>query len=223
MTFNVLTVRAFEQDYQPGRLYPQLPEEDGQIVAPETGDGSTSMCCVAKHAVVKDLRGRIHTTVLQTYGPTRVMVADCRIAVSCEKFTKGSTWVGSGAGVLIAATAMAASAARARHQRQGKLMVGHLRYEWISRIGVNRGRCLSLEYVANGLPRGLEMQFFDDISVTAAQDIARRVAAFRLQHVELAIEHRAVLERLRAAKVLQPAKGKWDYYDLPGSLMVRTG
>ena len=102
-------------------------------------------------------------------------------------------------------------------------MVGHLRYDWISRIGANRGRCMSLEYAANGQPRGLELQFLDDISLLVAQDIVRRVAAFRLQRGELSVEHRAVLERLRTAELLQPAKGKWDCYDLPGSLMVRTG
>lgn len=221
--YNILVVRAFDQEYAENRLYPQLSEVEGEIVAAEPGDGSNMLSFSGSYAVVYDLRGRIRTKLAETHGPTFGFVSDCRVAVSCEKFTKGSTWVGGGAGAVVAAGAMAVSAAKARRRRQGKIMVGHLRYEWITRVGASPGKHLSLEYVSNGVPKAMEMQVNGGISVAMAQDIARRVAALRLeQNPDLPAEQRAALEELRAAEPLQPTVRKWDYYELPGSVMVRT-
>jgi hypothetical protein len=177
----------------------------------------------AAHAIVHDLRGRVPTTLAQTHGPTLGFVSDCRVALSCEKFTKGSTWVGGGVGAAVALTATAVSAARARSRRQGKIMVGHLRYEWVSRIGASPGKHLTLEYVSNGVTKDMRMQVHGGISVMMAQDIARRVAALRLkENLDLSVEQRAALEGLLEAGLLQPTVRKWDYYELPGSEMVRT-
>lgn len=222
MAFNILVVKAFDQEYPNNRLYPQLSDQEGQVVAGEPADGTNTMSFQAAYAVVHDLRGRVHATLARTYGPTLGFVSDCRVAVSCEKFTRGSTWVGAGPGAVIAAGAMAVSATRARKRRQGKIMVGHLRYEWITRIGASPGKHLTLEYVANGVPKGMEMQVHGGISVTMAQDIARRVASFRLENPDLSDEQRAILEGLRETAPLQPTVRQWGYYELPGSVMVRT-
>lgn len=221
--FNILTVRAFDQDYPESRLYPKLSRVEGEIVATEPGDGSNIMSFQAVYAVVYDTRSRIPRKLAETHGPTIGIVSDCRLAVSCEKFTKGSTWVGAGPGVVIAAGAMAVSAARARSRRQGKIMVGHVRYEWVSRVGTWAGKYLSLEYSSNQVPKKVELHIRGGIAYTVAQDIVRRVAMLRLaQKEDLPGEQRAALEVLQQAEAFSPALKGWQYYELPGSVMVRT-
>jgi hypothetical protein len=221
--FNILIVRAFEQEYPDNRLYPQLSDQEDQIVAAEPADGTNMMSFSGSYAVVWDLQGRVRTKLAETFGPTSGFVSDCRVGVSCENFTKDSAWVGAGPGAVIAAGAMAVSAAKGRGRRKGKIMVGHLRYEWITRIGASPGKHLSLGYVANGVPKAMEMYVNGGISVIMAQDLARRVAVSRLkENPGLPAEQRSFLEKLREAGPLRPTVRKWDYYEIPGGVMVRT-
>jgi len=58
-----------------------------------------------------------------------VIITNQRVVYICKKYKKGSVWIG-GIGGLI----MAASAAKAAYQRQGKAAVGQIRYQWPSGI-----------------------------------------------------------------------------------------
>ncbi len=221
--FNILVVRAFDQDYPENRLYPQLSDEEGKIIRTEPDDGTNMLSFEAAYAVVYDTRSRIPRKLAETHGPTIGIVSDCRVAVSCEKFTKGSTWIGAGPGAVIAAGAMAVSAARARSRRQGKIMVGHIRYEWVSRVGTWAGKYLSLEYSSNQVPKKLELHIRGGIVHNVAQDIVRRIAMLRLtQKADLAEEQRAALEGLQQTEAFSPTLRGWQYYEMPGSVMVRT-
>ncbi|GHU64973.1 hypothetical protein AGMMS49983_11880 [Clostridia bacterium] len=68
-----------------------------------------------------------------------VFVTSSRIAFYCEKYDKGSTWWGIGGGALIALAITAASKAQAKKRTAGTVMVGHIRYEWLSSISCSRG------------------------------------------------------------------------------------
>lgn len=221
--FSILTVRAFGQEYQENPLYPQLSDDEEQILAAEPGDGSSVASFSGSYAFVYNMPRRARNKVAETVGPLLGFVSDCRVALSSEKLTGDSSWHGVEPGGVVAADAGAVSAASARSRIQGKVMVGHLRYEWISKIWASYGKHLSLEYVSNDVPRALEIQVIGGISVSMAQDITRRVAAFRLkENPELPDEQRAVLDGLRQAEPLRPTARKWGYYELPGAEMVRT-
>jgi hypothetical protein len=221
--FSILTVRAFGQEYPGNRLYPQLSDDDEQILGAEPGDGSSVRSFSGSHAFVYDLPRHARNKLAETIGPLLGFVSDCRVAVSSEKLTRDSTWAGVEPGGAVAAGAAAVSAASARSRVQGRIMVGHLRYEWISKIWASSGKHLSLEYVSDDVPRAMEIQVIGGLSVIMAQDITRRVAAFRLkENPELPGGQRAVLEGLQEAGPLRPGARKWGYYELPGAEMVRT-
>jgi hypothetical protein len=221
--FSILTVRAFDQEYPDNRLYPQLSDDEEQILEAEPGDGSNVTSFSGSYAFVYNMPRHIRNKLAETIGPLLGFVSDCRVAVSSEKLTRDSTWVGVEPGGVVAAGAAAVSAASARSRIQGKIMVGHLRYEWISKIWSSSGRHLSLEYLSNDVPRAMEIQVIGGLSVIMAQDITRRVAALRLkENPELPGEQKAVLEGLQDAGPLRPTARKWDYYELPGAEMVRT-
>jgi hypothetical protein len=221
--FSILTVRAFGQEYPDNRLYPQLSDDEEQILAAEPGDGSSVTSFSGSYAFVYNAPRRVRNRLAETIGPLLGFVSDCRVALSSEKLTRDSSWDGVGPGGVVAAGAAAVSAASARSRIQGKIMVGHLRYEWISKIWASYGKHLSLEYVSDDVPRAMEIQVIGGISVIMAQDITRRVAAFRLKkNPELPGEQRAVLEGLREAEPLRPTARKWGHYELPGAEMVRT-
>ncbi len=217
--FNILVVRAWEQDYPENRLYPQLSQEEGQLAALESGDGTNMLSFQASSAFVE----HSGEALAQTQGPTLGVVTDCRVIVSCEKFTKGSTWIGAGPGVAVAAGAMAVSAVRARMRRRGKVMVGHLRYEWLSRVGTRKGAVVALEYRNNFILKELKIRTLGGIAPAMAQDIARRAATLRLaQNPDLTAEQRTALEALHQAQVFSPAVKDWQYYVLPGAIELRT-
>jgi hypothetical protein len=221
--FSILTVRAFDQEYPDNRLYPQLSDDEEQILEAESSDGSNVTSFSGSYAFVHDMPRHIRNKLAETIGPLLGFVSDSRVAVSSEKLIRDSTWVGVEPGGVVAVGAAAVSAASARSRIQGKIMVGHLRYEWIAKIWASSGKHLSLEYVSNDVPRAMEIQVIGGISVIMAQDIARRVAVFRLkENPELPGGQRAVLEGLQEAEPLRPTARKWDYYELPGAQMVRT-
>jgi hypothetical protein len=220
--FNVLTVRAFGQEYPGNRLYPQLSDDEEQILAAEPGDGSSVTLFSGSYAFVYNMPRHVRNKLAETAGLLFGFVSDCRVAVCSETRTGASARAGAEPGA-VAAGAAAVSAASARSRIQGTIMVGHLRYEWISKIWASPGRHLSLEYVSNDVPRAMEIQVIGGISVIMAQDITRRVAAFRLkENPDLPAGHRAVLEELQEAEPLRPTPRKWGYYELPGAEMVRT-
>ncbi len=234
--FNVLTIRAFGQDYPPGRLYPQLSDEGDQAVATELEDGPDIRGFTSASLAVYELGGRMPRRLASTppndliaKHHSIVQITDCRVTMVCEKFTKGSTWIGGGLGAAVAVGAMAVSAAKARRRRGGKVMIGHLRYEWLSRVGASLPNSFGmnayviLEYRDGPTAKAVHINCNGIEPATVAQDITRRAAAHRLaQPPELSSEERGVLESLRQAEPLRPAAKERAFYELPGSVVIRT-
>lgn len=68
-----------------------------------------------------------------------MLVTDRRIAFATTSFTKGATYIGfGGSGSTIAAGAMVVSAHRARKRRQGRILLGQVRLEWITSVEIAR-------------------------------------------------------------------------------------
>lgn len=57
-------------------------------------------------------------------------ITDCRVIYRCDKYDKGSTWSGG----LTALALNAVERAVANKKTAGKVMLGHIRYEWIREI-----------------------------------------------------------------------------------------
>ncbi|MDR0594444.1 MAG: zinc ribbon domain-containing protein [Bifidobacteriaceae bacterium] len=73
-----------------------------------------------------------------------VYITASRIAFWSPKYDKGSRWVGGGvAGLAVALTANAISAAVAARRRRGKALIGHIRYEWLSAVAFKDKKFLS--------------------------------------------------------------------------------
>ncbi len=57
-------------------------------------------------------------------------ITDCRVIYRCDKYDKGSRWRGGATALAMNAISKAA----ANKRSAGKLLLGHIRYEWISAI-----------------------------------------------------------------------------------------
>ena len=73
--------------------------------------------------------------------PAQITVTDRRCVYVCERFTKGSTWVGFGVvGLAVATTATVVSASRARRAREARAALGQVRWEWLSQVIGGKGK-----------------------------------------------------------------------------------
>lgn len=239
--FNVLAIRSYEDSPGDTYLYPGLGEQDGQAFAAEPADGDNiKMLPISEVSVLELGRGKV---LVKTPIGAAVYVTDCRVVLLSEVQKVGIMGavvspllppvVGfAGTLVSIATTARAAQVARDHRRgvrREGKVMVGHIRYEWIRRIVVSpspiKGRwhlgpIVALEYTDGETTKSLRLVHLRRgvEPVVLAQDIVRRAAAFRLRHnLGLAPDQRAILEQLIYADILRPPPEEWAWYNLPAS------
>ena len=117
--------------------------------------------------------------------PFLVLVTDRRLVYTCDRFTKGSTWVPFGvAGAVLAGTAMAISAAKARKARQGRAAAGQLRYDWLSvatwQFPAGKPPHAQLVVTSPGLSLCLDVSFLSVPPIT--HDTARYVMAVAAHH-----------------------------------------
>lgn len=121
----------------------------------------------------------------------RILLTDARVVIVVRRFlAKGGGWWGTGAGAFFAIVANVVSKARAATQGSGKAVVGHVRYEWLRRVGHQREKGivlhkerLRLEFCERGEaePGFVEFALPRDVSAAlVAQEIVRRAARHRL-------------------------------------------
>ncbi len=229
MSYNVLTIRT---GGEPGdaALYPLLSDlSQPGLIALESQDGPNVVSIVATAVRVMSAGESLKTVVRLRDVRIDVYITDGRLALACEKYDKGGGWVGfGGAGVLIAVTANAVSKARAASRSRGKVLVGHIRYPWIKAVGASSKsgfgteEAIRIEFCekASGatLHKLIELTLPKNIDATlVAQDIARRVAAYRLTHAaDMAAEVQATFAHLgQSAPRLQPQPRTFAYYQMP--------
>jgi len=230
MSFNVLTIRS-GLSAGDGALYPMLSDtSSSQVIALEEYDGSNVSKLVATAVQVCEVReGGLKTLLRLREVKIDVYITDGRLALACEKYDKGGSWVGfGGAGALVALTANAVSKARAAGRSRGKVLVGHIRYPWLksvgatSKTGVGSNEAIRLEY-AEKLPNAMvrkiiELTLPKNIDATlVAEEIARRAVAFRLaNYPSMRHDERAKFADLsQDLPKLQPAPKKFAFVHMP--------
>jgi hypothetical protein len=142
-----------------------------------------------------------------------VFITDARLALACSKYDKGGGWIGSPTAMIMANTVSKGLAAIRRH---GKMLVGQVRYPWLSgvgstaRLGMGSSERLVLEAKtddATSIRLTLLLPKDIDGSVVAAE-VVNRAARYRLAaEPELADEKRTAFEDLANAQPL-PAGAK---------------
>jgi hypothetical protein len=131
------------------------------------------------------------------------MITDARVAVACSQFTKGSWWFGMGLiGLPVAVLLTVISKSMAAQRRHGKMLVGHVRYEWLQFVDTaDRGSRFGKNFIGLHFrnPNGAEWMALSMVLNTMhpapviGKDIATRAARFKAAHHADAAEREALL------------------------------
>jgi hypothetical protein len=163
-------------------------------------------------------------------------VTDARLVLAVENFDKGSTWVGfGGVGVAVGLAATGISKARAAHRRKGKILVGHVRWQWAKAIaarpgngkaydhGTLRAVCETRNGAATRLFR-LDLTLPGAVpALEVAQDCIHRAAAWRLARFPGREDGREKIRALAGAPALPvPEKGTLAVYTMPNFFYVSS-
>ena len=134
MSYDILTIRT--ADANDGYVYPIFGEDD--LIEFEDLDGQ-NVQTIDVHAI-DGRQGARRIAHLQKISAT-VYITDARVAVACVKYDKGGGFTGFSAGAMATAMAInAVSKARASRRRKGKMLLGHVRYEWLHQVGFSPKR-----------------------------------------------------------------------------------
>jgi hypothetical protein len=134
VAFNILTIRTGDSD--DGRLFPVLGDEHSPVEL-EPLDGEVQSLVATAVGVSELIGGKLRQLGQFREIRADVLITDARVVVSCSKYEKGGGWVGFGGvgAVALSAGLNAVSKARSAHRRKGKMLVGHVRYQWLSQVG----------------------------------------------------------------------------------------
>jgi hypothetical protein len=195
--------------FEDGLLLP-IPTEETNGIVLEPRDGRNVRQVATKDILVSlggKQVGKVENVRIDLY------ITDARVALACSKYDKGGGWLGSpGAMVLLNAGSMALAAIR----RRGKMLVGQVRYPWLTGVGsTSKFGWLTEESLTlgAGAPQGrmylrVTLHKGEDAAGLTAE-IARRAAAYRLaSEPGLDYEVRGDLERLARVKRLEPDPAK---------------
>ncbi|HXT87654.1 MAG TPA: hypothetical protein VN714_00185 [Trebonia sp.] len=187
-----------------GLLLP-VPGQDANTVLVEPRDGD-DIIAIDVTGMLLEYRGE--TVIRVPNIRTKALVTDARLTVACSNYDKGGGWRGD---PITMTVFNAVSKARAAVRSHGKMLVGHVRYPWLARVGSTPKSGIGTEerlvldvYETGDVPTrlilGLSTQ--SDAAELAAL-VARRAAAYRLACEEdLDSDERRSLQRLRAASPL---------------------
>jgi len=230
MTFDVLAIRTADQDA--GTMYPVIGG-DGLSVVLDESDGDDLLVVEATALTVGELTAtglRRINRVQQIKVDT--IISDSRVAMACAKLDRGGGWVGfdESASVMDRGLNIFAKARAAYRNKgngnNGKMLVGHVRFPWLSQVGGRpRQRLLGEECLRMVLGEncggGRRLLAVDVTlpktvdSLHVAQTIARRAARFRLEQTDVPDEHVDALHALVAAERLVPEPTRFAMYTIP--------
>ena len=190
MAFNAMYIKKSGDQSQPFAYAGS--DETGQLAVemPDGGSGRVASLKANSFTVRRKADGATAYADVMSAGNVKleVYVTDSRVAFRCKKYKKGRAWYGTGAGALVAGIAMLLSAIIAAVSRSGKLLLGQVRYEWISQIQYSRKvswktansvRLCYTDTEKNSWIIGLT--FKKDVDTAAlANDILHRACRYRL-------------------------------------------
>lgn len=219
MSFNILALRT--TDDTDGTIWPVPARAPGGFLTEaEPGDGQRVVCIpVAAVSVGAVTDSGIRQVISLGDLTAWACITDSRVIFAASKFDKGSSWSGWGLiGLTVAVAATGISKARAASRSRGKILAGQIRYPWLRQVGASLrdGRKgadrIRLGYATReqGMPPAsfvLDMLLpWGTVSpLDAAQDIARRCAAYRLRNYRQRDDYkRARLTELASATLAPP-------------------
>ena len=228
--FDVIAVRNRHDADDDGFLYP-LADEDLSSAAAEAEDGF-SQWTVAKGVVVEEISPRRSRVARLSDVSITLTVTNSRVTLACRKYDKGGGWLGfGGEGAAVAVIANAFSHAAAAYRRSGRLMVGHVRYPWLSAVACRRPKGitggdtirLGLTDALTGPPRSLLVTLTLPKGVdgpkVAGEIISRALADRRHRHLDEGTTAR--LAALQANPPQLDTRGpEFAVVELPGSTPV---
>lgn len=220
MSFNILALRT--SDDSDGTIWPVLARAPGGFLTEqEPGDGQGVVCIPVAAVSVGALTDSGIQQVMSVGDLTAwACITDSRVIFAASKYDRGSSWFGWGpVGLAVAVAATGISKARAASRSRGKILAGQIRYPWLCQVGASLrdGRKgadrIRLGYATReqGMPPAsfvLDMLLpWGTVSpLDAAQDIARRCAAYRLRNYrQLDDSKRARLTELASATLAPPS------------------
>jgi len=224
--FEVLLIRT--HDAADSTMYPTLGVNVGEI-AFEPEDGSNVTPYRANGVAINEVSGDRTKLVASLRDViVNVFVTDSRVAMAIPKWDTGGGWRSTSLTTM--AVLNTVSHVRAAGHRRGKLLVGHVRYPWISQVGhsaklgmgeTNRLR-FSLTDANDGMPRTLlvDLAFPKAVETASiAADIAQRAARYRLTSGEaFHPDEQAKFEALTAAVRLPNVASKFAFHTMPAFL-----
>jgi hypothetical protein len=215
------------EGFEEGLLFP-VPLDQPDAIATEPRDGPdirTVNCTAISVAVVGAKQPLMRVRDIRA----QVMLTDARITVACSKFDKGGGWWGTGAGAIVALPLNIGSHALAARRRRGKMLVGQVRFPWItavyaqSRVGFGGAETLRVIANTGGKNRlRVDLTFPKNVDATAiGTELIRRAARFRLaaDQAPIADKERARLLELTRVEPLTYRKesGKMAGHEFPTS------
>jgi hypothetical protein len=235
----ILTIRSFD-DIEDGSLYPIPAQQPGAwLVEREALDGDRPVSFPATSVHLEEFRSGKFTTLAQAEQINGVLyITDCRAAFACEKYDKGSTWVGFGAAAPVALVATGISKTLAARRGKGKLLCGQIRWQWLGWVagqsspsfgGTNK-IMFACESKSDAGTRTYKLTFtfkrgsVDPISM--ARDIIHRAATYRLDHDPTLSEDELVklhaLAENPQGKEQSKGRSKMSMYHMPSNLYVSS-
>lgn len=159
----------------------------------EPDDGDVKRC-IAKGLALHELEASGLKRLLGALKDedVEVYVTECRVVYVIEKWNKGDRYWGVGLGSTAAALKNVANSVREARERRGRLLMGHIRYNWISDVGAQGPKGLAGNAHLRVVSAGdnfdtksmlmLDVNMGRDKSVSAIADlIASRAARFWIQ------------------------------------------
>jgi|tagenome__1003787_1003787.scaffolds.fasta_scaffold20940433_3 hypothetical protein len=132
MAFSVIAIRG--EDDEPTPLHPD-PGELPDSIAIDHHDGHPNVHEVSEIVVTALDGGRPRQTAKLSELKATLTVTDSRVAVACSSWDKGGGWSGfSAGGLAVALVANGVSKSRAKRRRAGRMLVGHVRYDWLAQV-----------------------------------------------------------------------------------------
>jgi hypothetical protein len=216
-----------------GHLYPLLGP-DGETVESEQWDHDYTQL-VSKNIVAKDWANGKQTQLFRLHDvPTSVVVTYSRLIILCEHWNKGKRQWGVGLGATAAGLTNVQRHIRESRERDGRLLMGHARYNWISDVGyhprpnlfANPELRLLLKHKPD--PASSQHTISVDIQLPSSADalelaktIVMRAARFRLDHFDVSDDQREKFSSLSLSPTFpEPVASKFVMCSLPSSYIV---
>jgi hypothetical protein len=229
LSYNILAVRGTGEP-DDSRLYP-VPGEAPDTVEPISEDQEPLRPLTATELVVSEIAagGRRRQIIRVSKMRAKVIVTEARVVVACSKYEKGGGWTAFSLGAIpVTMAANTVSKVRAARRRQGKMLVGHVRYVQLASVGFKPPSGLkqrdtlrlgTFDHTAEDF-RGLTLDITLAGGQQSASELAQLIAHWAVDHEmengkeQMDGERRELLEAIRKSGPLVPQAKKFSSYFL---------